>query len=108
MTEPTPDPDRIRGARPLPVQSGPGAVLVVAGDVRLVGWSLIESTGAAVAQVDLIDGQANGGTLVGLVSLAAGASETRSVTGHGVQVASQLVLLVNAGSIRGVVYVIDN
>lgn len=102
------DPDAVRGAVALPFQSGVGSVQLMAGDLRLLGWSAIETTGLAPAQFDLTDGTASGGMVLAVEALAAGTAATRSTGTRGVQIQSQLTLTVNSGTVRGAVYFIDN
>jgi len=79
--------------------------LVPAGAIRLGGWSVIETTGAAPATVELWDGSATGGATVALITLAAGAALTNPLPGHGVLITSNLFLNVIAGSVRGAIWV---
>lgn len=99
--------------RPQPLRSFPIGVTVapgrsmVTGDVYLAGWSLRETTGAAVAQVDLLDGGDTGGVLIASISLAAGASDARTFGGHLLTVQNGLFVAVNAGSITGALWFAD-
>lgn len=108
MTTSVRDPDAVRGVSSVPFQSGPGSLTLVAGDLRLIGWSAVETTGAASAQFDLVDGTGTGGALVGVEALAASQAATRSLGTRGVQVHSQLTLVINSGTVRGVIYYTDN
>lgn len=67
----------------------------------LLGWSLAEATGAAVASVEFV----TGGNPVGESRLAAGASDTHSIAGGGIYIRSGLTMNVLAGSVKGAVYI---
>lgn len=74
--------------------------------VTLGGWSMVESTGAAAAEVRLFDGSGVGGGLLGIISLVAGASDTETFPGHGLTVETGKVYLdIVSGSVVGVLYV---
>lgn len=89
----------------VPVSAAGAAPIPLAGAIRLGGWSFAETTGAAVAQVELWDGGPGGGETVALVSLAAGGSTDRSCPGLGVLIQSGLSVNVLVGSVRGSVWV---
>jgi hypothetical protein len=91
---------------PVGVVVGPGKAIVT-GDVYLAGWSLRETTGAAVAQVDLIDGNDATGVIIASIALAAGASESRPLGGHLMTVRNGLFVAVNAGSVTGALWFAD-
>jgi hypothetical protein len=79
----------------------------LAGGFLIGGWSLIETTGAASATLELIDGDANGGTSIAVISLAAGACQCFPAPGRGLEVRSGLWLSAVAGSVRGSIWVQD-
>lgn len=87
--------------------TGVSAASLVGGAVLLGGYSFIESTGAAPAQLDLIDGGSNGGILLVTISLGAGVSTTKITLGRGLAVSSGLFLKVNLGSVRGSLWLAD-
>lgn len=72
--------------------------------VLLVGWSIRESTGSAVATVELEGNQGTGDPHVGEIQLASGASETKFLGDEGVLCEGGLNLHVIAGSVSGCVY----
>lgn len=78
--------------------------LAPAGAIRLGGWSLLETTGAAPATVELWDGGAPGGATVAVITLTAGQALTNTLPGKGVALTSGLFLNVIAGSVRGAVW----
>lgn len=107
MTEPdTHDRPRPLLALPVGVVAAPGKSIDW-GDWYLAGWSLRETTGAAVAQVDLIDGGDANGVMVGSIALAAGGAITATMGGHLLVIRSGLFLAVNAGSVTGALWVAD-
>lgn len=80
-------------------------VLVVGRAVRCYGFTLRETTGVAAADVDLIAGVDGNGDVLATVTLAAGQS-VRDLTGlSGVYCDDGIALKVNAGSVRGAVWV---
>jgi hypothetical protein len=86
---------------------GVGGLQVVTGDYLLAGWAIVETTGAAAAQVELYDGQNNGGVLVGVLNLAQGTSGTAFFGGHLLHLNNGLFVNVVAGSVKGVAYAAD-
>ena len=93
---------------PFPIGAlGVGSAQIVSGDVYLAGWSVRETTGAAVAQLDLFDGNGNGGVLVASIALAAGASDARSLGGHLLVIRNGLTVVVNSGAVTGALWFAD-
>ena len=95
------------GATPvLPVsiplgQSG----VVVNGAALLYGWSLRETTGAATAQLDIIDGGDATGQLVATVVVPSGGSVADYLAGIGVLCRRGVFVHAVAGSVVGAVWV---
>lgn len=89
---------------------GTGAVtaskVVLGGDVRAItGWSLRETTGAAIATVRLRDGSAVIGEVIAPITLAASGFAFFPPIGRGIEVATGKVFVeVVAGSVEGVIY----
>lgn len=80
---------------------GTGAdVPLVPGPCWLVGWSMIEATGAATAQFAFKTGQ----TFAGGASLAAGGSDSHNIGSEGAYIPQGLLLHVYAGQVFGCVY----
>lgn len=105
MTEANP----YRGASPVVALAfGPQAVSsnLVGRTCVLMGWAAVETTGAAVAAFDLLDGADDGGSLIRPVALAAGASTADTFSSWGIVVQRGLRLRSVAGSVRGAVYVV--
>lgn len=99
--------------RAIDLSAGVGATVsagrsVVGGDCHaLIGWRIIEETGAAAASFTLHDGSSSGGALVGAGDIAAGADDTLILPCPGaVLLTGKLYLGVGAGSVYGLVYVI--
>lgn len=89
----------------VPLTVAPNTFPPVGGELRLGGWSFLETTGAAVALIELWDGGASGGETVATIALAAGASADRPCPGLGILIRSGLTVNVLAGSVRGSVWV---
>lgn len=67
----------------------------------LVGWSIRETTGAAIAEIEL----SSGGNPIAESSVGDGGSDTHIMSGMGIRVQSDITLTVIAGSIRGAIYI---
>lgn len=105
MTEPNP----YRGASPVVALAfGPQAVSsnIVGRTCVLMGWSAVETTGAAVAAFDLLDGADDSASLIRPVALAAGASGADTFSSWGIVAQRGIRVKVVAGSIRGAVYAV--
>lgn len=90
----------------LQIPTGTTDLSLIGGKGVLVGWAVKETTGAAVASFDLLDGQVAGGPKLLLpVTLAANES-TRDWPLVWIPFENGVFLDMNAGSIRGVVFVI--
>lgn len=99
------------GAYVTDLSAGVGAAVaasrqVLAGDVcELLGLTVRESTGAAVASLSLHDGSSNAGALVAIVAIAAGGYASPTLPDCGVRVQTgKLYLNIIAGSVAGCVY----
>lgn len=97
--------------RPHPLRSLPVGVMVAPGrqidwgDWWLAGWSFRETTGAAVAQLDLIDGADGNGVMIASLAVAAGGSVSHTIGGHLLEVRTGLWVTVGAGSVVGALWV---
>lgn len=83
-----------------------GAV-VVAGDVVLFWWSFTESTGAASAQLQVIDGADATGQELATITLQANESVREGVGNRGLYCTRGVFVRVLSGSVRGTVGVTD-
>lgn len=88
-------------------QAGAGNVPVWTGDIYLAGWVITESTGAAVASVQLVDGNDANGVPIATVNLPAGATSAVMFGGHLLVCQTGLVVRVTAGAIIGSVFAAD-
>lgn len=88
-----------------PAQGG-GSILIT-GDLLLAGWSLYETTGAAVATVDLYDGGDATGQFIARVNLNPGQCVQEALPVPGVYLTRGLFVNVIAGSVAGAVWVRD-
>jgi len=79
---------------------------IVGRAVWVTGFSLRESTGAATADVDLVAGADGNGDTLAVVTLAARESVRDVMPGQGVYSNDGVTVKVNAGSVRGCVYVV--
>jgi hypothetical protein len=86
--------------RAIPVLTTVTGGIVLGGESWLAGWSLMETTGAAVASATIT----TGGNVVGVVSLLAGGSQTATLPDLGIYMREDITLNVLAGSMRGAIY----
>lgn len=92
------------GARTTPIPTTTAGYLLVAGASLLAGWSFIETTGGAPAELALYDGAGTNGALIADIALAAGESTRDLIPAPGLAVHTSLYLDVVSGSIRGAVW----
>lgn len=84
--------------------TGTASLAMISSQGLLFGWSWEETTGLAVAQLELIDGDSNNGDRIVPITLLANES-TRDIWGWpGIWCDRGLFCRVVAGSIRGTVY----
>lgn len=76
-----------------------------ASQATLRGWSVRESTGLAIAQLDLFDGLAASGVLVATITLKAGESTRDYLPGGGVSLQRGLWVVLTAGAVAGVAWI---
>ena len=88
--------------RPLAIPVTTVDVALISGECVLFGWSLRETTGAAVATCEMQDS----GGAIGEIGLAAGGVNTQWFGSLGVHISGQVKLHVVAGSVTGVAYVL--
>lgn len=81
-----------------------GSQQVLGGPSLLMGWSFLESTGAAAATVEVYDGYGAGAQLVTAISLSAGQSTRDWLGPHGIYCSEGLFVNVVAGSVRGALW----
>lgn len=82
-----------------------GSQKVLGGPGLLMGWSFLESTGAAGATVEVWDGGDTTGQLVTAISLVAGESTRDWLAGDGILLQVGLFVNVISGSVRGALWV---
>lgn len=75
--------------------------------VRLMGYSFKESTGAATAQIAILDGGSVAGSPVVFIDLIANESTRDWFGPGGILIKSGLFLQVIAGSVTGVIWEVD-
>lgn len=82
-----------------------GSQVPYGGNGLVMGWSLLETTGAAAAVVELYDGQDAGGQLVAAISLSPGQSTRDWLGPSGIETDIGLFVRVVSGTVRGAVWV---
>ena len=95
---------RAKPVKPIPIPATSTDALALNRPALLMGWSLRETTGAAVAAVRLFSGTTAGGQLVASIALASGGSSDHATSDDGVFVTGGLFLDVVAGSVEGAIY----
>lgn len=90
-------------ATPSPLTTG---AIIVSGRGVLKGWGFRETTGAAVATLNVWDGTANNGLLIAPLSLASAGHEAIWLGELGVSFTRGLFVEVTAGSIVGALWVV--
>lgn len=96
-----------RRVQTLPILARTTDLNAIGRGTLLLGFSFIESTGVASAEVDILDGNDANGALVAAVSLQAGQSTRDTFGTHGVYCQSGPFLHVVSGSIRGALWYVD-
>lgn len=89
----------------VPFAATNASIQVMAGRELLCGFSVIETTGASSAQVDVIDGNSNGGNLIKPIALSVSQSFDFIIPDGGLLVQVGLWLAVNVGTVRGTAWV---
>lgn len=89
----------------LPIGQNPYPSAIISGACRLMGWSVRETTGAALAEVDIFSGSSTTGLLVAKVTLAANESNREWFGPAGIRCNGIYTNFVT-GSIDGVLFVI--
>lgn len=70
----------------------------------IVGWTITEQTGSAVAKFQLWNGGSTGGVLVATVGLASAGSSVNPPTDDGILCESGVFLDIVSGQVQGAVY----
>jgi hypothetical protein len=95
----------VKGALALPIGTTDKAKTVLSNSAgRLLGWAVEESTGAAAAKVQLLDGTNIDGDLLAPISLAAGADSTQWFGPAGISFGTGLFASLVSGSVIGTVW----
>lgn len=71
----------------------------------IMGWAVVENTGTARAQVNIIDGLDTTGTIIAPITLAAGESTRDYLPGQGVHAKVGVYAHVVSGQVTGAVWV---
>lgn len=88
----------------LPIPVTAANIALVGRELRLYGWSFLETTGAGPATVQLLDGAGIGGTDVVDISLSAGQSTRDWLGAPGIRLQTGLFLRVVTGSVQGSIW----
>lgn len=91
----------------VPVPAGAVSGPLFPGDQVVIGWSFKETTGAAPAEVWLVDGNDATGNPFAFLTLSAGQSRSDEVAGPGLCLTTGLALKVISGSVQGCVWTVD-
>ena len=90
----------------IPIPTTTTDLSLLGGASVLTGWSFIETTGAAAAELQLFDGSSTTGALITDISLTQGQSTRDLMCANGVQIRFGLFMHVVAGSVRGSVWAV--
>jgi hypothetical protein len=82
------------------------SVNIISRDCILMGWAVLETTGAAAAEVDFIDGTDDNGSMLAPVTLTANQSNRETLSTWGLAVQVGLRAKIVAGSVSGVAWVV--
>lgn len=93
-----------RPVLPVPIPTTTTDKALITRPCLLVGWSLRETTGAAVASAEFDAAPSSGGPTVGEQSLASAGSGSQHLCNEGVLCEGGVFLHVVSGSVTGVVY----
>lgn len=96
---PTPGP-----ARPIFVPSGGANHLIIGTRAILYGYSLKETTGSSAAEVEVLTGNDDTGTIIAVIELASGVSDTQWFGDMGVLADSGIFLKMVNGSVTGSIW----
>ncbi len=104
----TPPPRRPRPhALPLSATVSPAVAMLYGAACRITGWSLVETTGTARAEIRIIDGRDTTGQVLADITLSAGES-TRDYWGpDGIPARVGVLADIVSGSVSGAVYVVS-
>lgn len=91
----------------IPIPASSNSALLFGGAGRITWYSFSETTGAAGAQLQLIDGSNNTGALIMPVNLNANESTREAVEHHGIPFSNSLYLNILSGTVNGSLVIID-
>lgn len=108
MSEPTEHPHpRLLLPIPFGPLVSPAGRLLWSDDLWVAGWSLLETTGTASAQLSVYDGHDDGGVPVAQVPLSAGQGTRDFFGGHYLSIKVGLFVIADSGSVSGTLYLAD-
>lgn len=88
----------------IPLSAVSVSMLLVSTGVLLLGWSVLEPTGAAGFSAYLVNGEGADGDYGAVLGLAQGASATNTLGTRGVWLRRGLYLQILSGSVSGAIY----
>lgn len=95
----------LRVARNLPIAATSSSVAVSTNHEALSGWSFVETTGTAPAQLQIVDGSlTGGGDIIAEITLNAGQSIRDNTGPYPVECDRGIYINMIAGSVRGAVW----
>jgi len=92
---------------PFAALAAPGNIQAITGDVYLYGWALLDTTGAALARLELYDGYDANSLLIAPVNLLASESSREWFGDPGLTCERGIFVNVLAGSVRGSIFLGD-
>lgn len=92
--------------RALQVLSTDGSRTLISTGCLLIGWSFSETTGTAIANLALFNGQSSAGSRVASIGMVAGGGSNAGPGWPGIPVPDGLYVATGAGAFRGAVWVI--
>lgn len=91
---------------PFPVPATAASQNLSGVSALLMGWTWRETTGAAAADIDILDGNDANGAVVATINLNSGQSCRENAPGRGIYLQAGPFLRVNAGTVRGSLWII--
>lgn len=95
---------RAKIGRPITFAGGPGTYPLIGQRCHLVGWSIIETSGAAVASLAIINGTTAGAPAVAPINLAIGGMSALTAPLAGILCDAGLAVVVTAGAVSGTLF----
>lgn len=91
-------------ARHFQLNAQSASIQIVSTQAELVGWSVIEPTGAAAVVALLLNGQGADADVVGAIGLAASGNSNHSMSAAGVDCPTGIYLQIVSGQLTGAIH----